>query len=331
MNNILTASDLEDEGMRKDLETILKSIPSYLDIMLEQTMMLAQFYKMGRSPKRIMAKNIMTLIKFSQDLMQGGQINKDPMSQINGFEEEQCKKLKQLMPQGCNIFKYCKMEASERKAMADKLWSENYLAKFEDQEHTVACLPLVELTMSAFVEGEEEIVVGDILTCKLSVKYLNLEKGQKSGYVHSKYYPYLKRDSWYLIITDDKFEGLAAVEKINITEDTFEKEFKERIHRPGEISFTAVLTNDSYKGLDQFSKVRVQVVAKAKHRVELNYSKEDIKAIKEPTLLQTALDIEEEDTEEDEEIDEQEELELKLRAAGLVKRRGVKAEEDGSD
>jgi len=72
MNNILTGSDLEDEGMRKDLETILKSIPSYLDIMLEQTMMLAQFYKMGRSPKRIMAKNIMTLIKFSQDLMQGG-------------------------------------------------------------------------------------------------------------------------------------------------------------------------------------------------------------------------------------------------------------------
>lgn len=182
--------------------------------------------------------------------------------------------------------------------------------------------------MSAFVEGEEEIVVGDILTCKLSVKYLNLEKGQKSGYVHSKYYPYLKRDSWYLIITDDKFEGLAAVEKINITEDTFEKEFKERIHRPGEISFTAVLTNDSYKGLDQFSKVKVQVVAKAKNRVEQNYSKEDIKAIKEPTLLQTALDIEEEDTEEDEEIDEQEELELKLRAAGLVKRRGVQAEED---
>jgi|TARA_B110000977_G_scaffold164872_1_gene211689 hypothetical protein len=43
---------------------------------------------MGRSPKRIMAKNIMTLIKFSQDLMQGGQINKDPMSQITGFEEE---------------------------------------------------------------------------------------------------------------------------------------------------------------------------------------------------------------------------------------------------
>jgi len=57
--------------------------------------------------------------------------------------------------------------------------------------------------MTAMVEGEEENVVGDILTCKLTVTYKNLEKGEKSGYVHSKYYPYLKRDNWYLIITDE--------------------------------------------------------------------------------------------------------------------------------
>ena len=66
-------------------------------------------------------------------------------------------------------------------------------------------LPLVNLDMKAEVEGEEEIVVGDILTCKLTVTYLNLDKGEKSGYVHSKHYPYLKRDNWYLIITDENF------------------------------------------------------------------------------------------------------------------------------
>jgi len=59
--------------------------------------------------------------------------------------------------------------------------------------------------MKAEVEGEEEIVVGDILTCKLTVTYFNLEKGEKSGYVHSQHYPYLKRDNWYLIITDENF------------------------------------------------------------------------------------------------------------------------------
>ena len=62
-----------------------------------------------------------------------------------------------------------------------------------------------------------EIVVGDIMTCKLRVDYFNLKDGEKSGYVHSKHYPYLKRDNWFLIITDETFTGLAAVEKISIT------------------------------------------------------------------------------------------------------------------
>jgi len=77
MYNILEKEDLEIETISKDLETILRSIPSYIDIMLSQTMALSQAYKMGRSPKKITAKNIMTLIQFSQNLMQGGWINKD--------------------------------------------------------------------------------------------------------------------------------------------------------------------------------------------------------------------------------------------------------------
>lgn len=158
---------------------------------------------------------------------------------------------------------------------------EHAAAKFSEQEKVIDALPLVKLTMTAFVEGEDEIVVGDILTCKLEVKYFNLKKGQKSGYVHSLQYPFLKRDGWYLLITDESFTSLASIEKISVTDDTYVKEFKERVRRPGRISFTAVLTNDSYKGLDQFSKVDVDVIAESKNRVEYQYSKEDIKAIKE--------------------------------------------------
>jgi hypothetical protein len=64
-------------------------------------------------------------------------------------------------------------------------------------------MPLVKLTMTANVNGEDEIVEGDIVTYKLRVEYLKLPKGQESGYVHSKHYPFLKRDNWYLIITKD--------------------------------------------------------------------------------------------------------------------------------
>ena len=106
------------------------------------------------------------------------------------------------------------------------------------------------MTITSYVEGEDDIIVGDFLTLKLRVDYPNLNKGQQSGYVHSKTYPYLRRDAWYLIITDEALNGIAAVEKLPIEEDFFEKEFKEKMVRPGPIAFTVMLANDSYKGLD---------------------------------------------------------------------------------
>ena len=62
MYDLIADADLQNEGIKKDLEYILKTLPSFLDIMLQQAMMLAQAFKIGRSPKRITAKNIINLI-----------------------------------------------------------------------------------------------------------------------------------------------------------------------------------------------------------------------------------------------------------------------------
>jgi hypothetical protein len=84
--------------------------------MLSQTMALSQAYKMGRSPKKITAKNIMTLIQFSQNLMQGGWINKDAFSQLPGFDDaETCKKAKTLLGgQTKTIYNYCTQTEAQR-------------------------------------------------------------------------------------------------------------------------------------------------------------------------------------------------------------------------
>jgi hypothetical protein len=83
----------------------------------------------------------------------------------------------------------------------------------------------------------------------------------------------------------------------------YEKEFKERVGRTGKIAFTAVLTNDSYKGLDQVAKVEVNVIEESKTRQQISYLKEDLRAIKEAGMVQQALMGEEEDTDEDEDDD----------------------------
>lgn len=54
------------------------------------------------------------------------------------------------------------------------------------------------------------------------------------------------------------------------------------------------------------------------NRKEVEYSKEDIKAIKEQNMLAAALDMEEEETDEDEDLDEDTELRLKMKALGLL-------------
>jgi hypothetical protein len=65
MFNLLKEDDFKNEGIKQDLENILKGFPSYMDIMLQQTLMLSQLGRMGRSPKKITAKNVMTQIQFS--------------------------------------------------------------------------------------------------------------------------------------------------------------------------------------------------------------------------------------------------------------------------
>jgi len=175
--------------------------------------------------------------------------------------------------------------------------------------------------MVAGVTGEEEACVGDVLTCKMTVEFLNLEKGQKTGFVHSKEYPFLRRDNWFLIITDEQMLGLAAVEKIPLTDCIYEKEFKERIQRPGKISFTCVLVNDSYRGLDQVQKVEVTVLEEPTNRETFEYSKYDLKEIRALNPVQAAMiDQANEDTDSDEEgDDEAAELRKKLKSAGLKK------------
>ena len=44
------------------MEQIIRNVPNYMEVLLGETMKLAHMFKMGQSPKRITAKNIMTLI-----------------------------------------------------------------------------------------------------------------------------------------------------------------------------------------------------------------------------------------------------------------------------
>jgi hypothetical protein len=68
------------------------------------------------------------------------------------------------------------MTPEERKPISEFIYGndKDFEKKFDEQEKCIQALPLVKLSMEAFVEGEDEVVVGDILTCKLRVECYNL-------------------------------------------------------------------------------------------------------------------------------------------------------------
>ena len=60
---------LQEYGLEEDLEAILRKMPSYLDIALEEAMILVAELKQRQTHKRITGHNILGLIQFSQNLM----------------------------------------------------------------------------------------------------------------------------------------------------------------------------------------------------------------------------------------------------------------------
>lgn len=91
--------------------------------------------------------------------------------------------------------------------------------------------------------------------------------------------------------------GLAAVEKLTVEEEFFEKEFQEKITRPGPIKFICILANDSYKGLDQIVKTELMVIDKDETRVEYTYLPEDAELMKEEKPEEEVVETADSDTE----------------------------------
>ena len=68
---MLRMSEAEEEAIKEELNYVLSKAPYLMEQMLQMAMILAMEFKFGRSRKRINARNVLTLITFSQNLIQG--------------------------------------------------------------------------------------------------------------------------------------------------------------------------------------------------------------------------------------------------------------------
>ena len=102
------------------------------------------------------------------------------------------------------------------------------------------------------------------------MQYPKLKEREFPGYVHSRHYPFLKKQQWYVMVTDETKQKIVFVQKLilrssksdegrvtnldKIKEEPLNEaifELRQRLGRPGQFRFLVSFINDSYMGFDQ--------------------------------------------------------------------------------
>ena len=269
-------------------------------------------------------KCIQTVIEFSENLHQ--QLNHidikySPFFQFPYFNNN---KIQQLRRSNNKIFNkdscftdFIKMDTEKRNDILKKAFVDE---EINDINKAIDSIPIYDLDIQVFTEGFEDIIVGDGVSIKVTVKRNNLQEGQKVGLTHSLGFTELfeEKISLFLLLKSEKKndkEKMMIIDQTvqtiseQITEYTFFYNFAEE----KKYKIVCDLMSFSYKGVNLSKEIEVDVKKNSeKRKAHLKeIEKREVKKI-EPSYFQQMLssfvpiggdDDEEEEEEEDDKKD----------------------------
>jgi hypothetical protein len=106
-----------------------------------------------------------------------------------------------------SFYEFVTLEEEKRNEILNKSFKDSY--KIEQIKLAIHGLPVAKLTCTAEVLGSIDVAKDDLLTIKIRVDFPNLEKNKTTGFICSNGYKYLRKDGWYIIVTDKAFNGVA--------------------------------------------------------------------------------------------------------------------------
>ena len=265
-------------------------------------------------------KCIQTIVEFSENLHQQltHMENKySPFFQFPYFNNNKIQQLKRANNKYFNkdscFLDFLKMDIEARNDILKKAFVDE---EINDINKAIDSIPLYDLDVNVFTEGFEDIIVGDGISIKVTVKRSNLQEGQKVGLTHSLGFTELfeEKIALVLLLVNDKKNQKEKLMIIDQTVETITESITEYTffyHFPEEKKYKLVcdLMSFDYKGVNVSKEVEVDVKKNSeKRKAHLkDIEKREIKKI-EPSYFQQMLsnfvpiggdDDEEEEEEED--------------------------------
>ncbi len=189
------------------------------------------------------------------------------------------------------------------------------LNKFSDDQRAdidkvLSILPNMEMSVKAYVEDEDSIYGGDIVTIEVTLTRLNVPEGENASPVYAPYFPSIKEESWWVIVTNPREPNLIAqpncIKKItDLGRTVVLTSIKVVVPKEaGTYTYNVLAKSADYVGLDVQETVSM-VVKPESEAPKFVPHEEDVALDKEPTLYQQIYGLkegEESDSDSDDEL-----------------------------
>lgn len=282
------------EYLQSDLNFILTKAVNQVESMLDTAFAL----NMMPRTKRMSFRTFTTLVELAQLLTQGIEFHSTNCYMLPHMNETTLK----------HITTKKKANISEIKDSIDfaKLESKLSPEKAEDIKEAIKFMPQLQAEAKAYVEGEEEIAISDIVTVTVKITRAHLKEGEQAGPVHAPQFPFSKLEKLWVCVGDSALNKLVFLKAIStqdrvVEDSSFKFPISSITNKPGTFKWEVHVKSDSYYGLDVVVPLEFQVKKDSDVNREVFVHPDDEKIEQQGTWIQQMMQVDSEGEESSEE------------------------------
>ena len=274
------------------------------------------FYRMGQCPKNFSLFALKNIIEFGQCLVQGVWQRPDELLQLPHITEDRLKKIRRRK-KTLGLLDVVRMSDADREALGLHE-NEQELSDINAACRVIPC-PLLQIRTA--VEGEAELVQGDVATVALRIHEqrersatgevvpasseaqepcgLSIEEEQRKDeraprdtlFVHSNRFSHKKKHGWILLVTDMDEKNLIVFQTLVSDQPVVKFWIKHQLQAPGLQRVKVTVMSDSYVGVDQSTVVEYRVKGLEEGKREVKYDPEDLATYDEKNMMEQLMSV----------------------------------------
>ena len=288
-------------SLQKDTQFILEKAGNLIETMLDGAFML----NMMPRTKKMSIQTFNLLIEFAQLLTQGLNQHDSNILMLPHIDESHLKLLTNKSKPSISDIKEVSLKKLEERLSP---------SQFSDFKSVLHFIPELKVSASAYVDGEEGIAEGDLVSIRVTIERLHLKPDEKAGLIHSSRFPRLKLEKLWILIVDPESKKVYYLKPVLSQERIIEdSDFKFPIGpnainlSHGKHTWNVMVKSDSYYGQDITIPLEFEVLPEHIVKKEIFVHPDDQKIEKQATWIQSVMSGLQNEETSDEEVPELEE------------------------